>query len=179
MVTTTAGRAQGYSATAVLVRGVIGGLIAGAIFIALNMWFSTSTGGPPNGPLLAISTIVKGDAAMAAGATSVPLGWFVHFVLSALFGLVFALAAARLGTNGSLALAGVVYGALLYVVNFQILAPLFFKVFTGANQPFELVAHVVFGVVLSLLLFSSGLRHGEPLISLGSGGSRTARPVSS
>ncbi len=54
-----------------------------------------------------------------------------------------------------MALAGTIYGALLYVVNFLVIAPLAFPIFEMANQPFELVVHVVFGTVLSLAFFGS------------------------
>jgi len=34
------------------------------------------------------------------------------------------------------------FGVLLYLVNFKVFAPIAFETFEGANQPFELVAHV-------------------------------------
>ena len=136
-----------------LVRGALAGIAAGAPFLAVTMWFATSVGDPAKGPLLMISTIVKGDQAMANGTASVGLGVAVHVGLSALFGLVFAVLARRVRTNGALAVAGTVYGAALYFVNFKVLAPLAFPVFEMANQPFELVVHVVYGTLLSLALF--------------------------
>jgi hypothetical protein len=33
-----------------------------------------------------------------------------------------------------------------------------------ANQPFELLAHIVFGSLLALFLYSSGVRCGEPFL---------------
>jgi hypothetical protein len=80
---------------------------------------------------------------MTAGATSVGLGVLVHLVLSALFGMLFALTVPRLRSNGTVALAGTLYGTLLYAVNFVVLAPLAFTVFKMANQPFGLFAHIV------------------------------------
>ena len=88
------------------------------------MWFTDSTAGKADMPQRMISTIVKGDKAMAAGTTSVGLGLLVHLVLSALFGMLFALAVPRLSSNGTVALAGTGYGAALYLVNFLVLAPL-------------------------------------------------------
>lgn len=61
--------------------------------------------------------------------------------------------ASNLRTNGALALAGTLYGAVLYLVNFKILAPTAVPVLEMANQPFELVVHVVFGTLLALALF--------------------------
>ncbi|MFN2503454.1 MAG: DUF6789 family protein [Acidimicrobiales bacterium] len=136
-----------------LARGALGGLVAGAAFLAVTMWFATSVGDPAKGPLLMMSTIVEGDAAMANGTASAGVGLAVHAVLSAFFGVVFALVASKLRTNGALAVAGPLYGAALYLVNFKIFAPAAFPVLEMANQPFELVVHVVFGTLLSLALF--------------------------
>jgi uncharacterized membrane protein YagU involved in acid resistance len=149
-----------------LLRGTIGGVLAGLVFAGVTMWFAHSTGGKPDMPLRMISTIVKGDGAMAAGTTSPALGAVVHVVLSALFGMVFALAVPRFRTNGTVALAGTLYGLLLYLVNFLVLTPLAFTVFRNANQPFEVFAHVVFGTLLSFAFFGSGARQGEPVLAL-------------
>jgi uncharacterized membrane protein YagU involved in acid resistance len=149
-----------------LLRGAVGGVLAGLVFAGVTMWFADSTGGKPDMPLRMISTIVKGDGAMAAGTTSPALGAVVHVVLSALFGMVFALAVPRFRTNGTVALAGTVYGLLLYVVNFLVLSPLVFTIFRNANQPFEVFAHLVFGTLLSFAFFGSGARRGEPVLAV-------------
>ena len=49
-----------------LLRGAVGGVLAGLVFVGVTMWFAHSTGGKPEMPLRMISTIVKGDAAMKA-----------------------------------------------------------------------------------------------------------------
>jgi uncharacterized membrane protein YagU involved in acid resistance len=96
------------------------------------------------------------------------LGFAVHAVLSVVFGIVFALVVPALRSNGTVALAGGIYGALLYLVNFQLLGRIFFGQFLqGPNQPFELVVHVVFGHVLALAFYSSGIRSGERVVALG------------
>jgi|SRR6266536_952212 len=163
-----------------LLRGAVGGLLAGVVFAAVTMWFADSTAGKADMPLRMISTVVKGDQAMAAGTTSVGLGVVVHMVLSALFGVLFALVVPGLRTNGTIALAGTLYGALLYVVNFLVLAPLAFTVFEDANQPFELFAHIVFGTLLGFAFFSSGARRGEPVLAIqrppGSAGGAPSAP---
>jgi uncharacterized membrane protein YagU involved in acid resistance len=150
-----------------LVRGGVGGVLAGLVFAGVTMWFAHSTGGTPEAPLRMISTIVKGDAAMVAGTTSPALGAVVHLLLSALFGMMFALAVPLFRSNGSVALAGTVYGLLLYVVNFLVLTPLAFTTFRMANQPFEVFAHLAFGTLLSFAFFGSGARRGEPIMALG------------
>jgi len=147
-------------------RGVIGGLVAGALFLVVTMWFVTTVDLPAKAPLLLISTIVKGSGALQSGAASPGIGLIVHAVLSIVFGVVFALATPRLRTNGALALAGTLYGGLLYVVNFQILARVAFTAFKMANQPFELLVHIIFGTLLSFAFYSSGQRRGEPILAL-------------
>jgi len=149
-----------------LLRGALGGVLAGLVFAGVTMWFAHSTGGTPDMALRMISTIVKGDAAMAAGTTSPALGAVVHVVLSALFGMVFALAVPRFRSNGTVALAGTIYGLLLYVVNFLLLTPLVFTTFRDVNQPFEVFAHLVFGTLLAFAFFGSGARRGEPVLAL-------------
>jgi uncharacterized membrane protein YagU involved in acid resistance len=148
-----------------ILRGAIGGLVAGGVFIAATMWFASSLGDPADAPLMMISTLVQGEAAMEAGTASPALGLLVHAVLSAAFGLVFGLIAPWFGTNGTVALVGTVYGALLYVVNFLVIVPLAFPIFEMANQPFELVVHVVFGTLLSLAFFGSDVRRREGVVA--------------
>ncbi len=52
---------------------------------------------------------------------------------------------------GLLALGGIGYGLLLYLVNFQVLGRIFFEWFTnpmGPPQGFEVLIHAVFGLLL-------------------------------
>ncbi len=150
-----------------LVRGAIGGLVSGALFLVATMWFVTTQDLPAKAPLELISTIVKGAGALDAGTASPGVGLAVHAVLSVGFGLLFALATPWLKTNGAVALAGTVYGGLLYLLNFQILARIAFPAFKMANQPFEVLVHIVFGTLLSFAFYSSGVRSGEPILPLG------------
>lgn len=156
MSTRTVDRTMGTT----LAQGAVGGLVAGAAFLVANMWFATSVGNPAKGPILMMSTILKGDEAMMTGAASVGVGLLVHAGLSALFGVAFALLAARIRTNGGRAAAGTLFGAGLYVLNFKVLSPLFFTTFEMANQPFELAVHIVFGTLLGIALFSTPRRVG-------------------
>lgn len=154
-----------------LVRGAVGGVVSGAVFAGVTMWFaSTMPEGSAEMPLRMMSTVVKGSDAMAAGTTSVGVGLLVHLVLSVLFGVVFAFVVPTLRTNGTVALVGTIYGGLLYVVNFLVLAPLVFTVFQDANQPFELFAHLVFGTLLAFFFYGSGARASEGFASVGASG---------
>ncbi|MGA7272715.1 MAG: DUF6789 family protein [Acidimicrobiia bacterium] len=147
-----------------LLRGLIGGVVAGAVFIAINMWFNSSIGQPATAPFRLISTLVLGAGALQSGAASVPLGVVVHIVISGIFGVIFAYLAPRFATNGTLALGGALYGVAVYVVDFLVLAQTVFTQFQAPNDPLELAAHVVFGLVLALFFYSSGTRSGERIV---------------
>ena len=71
------------------------------------------------------------------------------------------LAVAKMGTNATLLLSAGVYGLIVYVVNFRLLSPLFFSAFQDANQPFEVLIHLVYGQVLAVIFLSRGVRAGE------------------
>jgi uncharacterized membrane protein YagU involved in acid resistance len=170
-------RGGGRNMTIGLLLGAVGGLVAGAVFIVLTMWFAASMGNPATQPFLLISTILLGGDALMAGTASVGIGVLVHAVLSIAFGLIFALVAPAFRTNGTVALAGGLYGALLYVVNFLIIGRTLLPQFQMANQPFELVVHIVFGHLLALFLYSVGSRRGEPFLGFGSRARSTSAAV--
>lgn len=145
-------------------------MLAGAAFIAVTMWFVASLDMPAKSPLLGISTIVLGSGAVEDGSANAALGLVVHTVLSVVYGVVFAVLATRVRSDGLVSLLGVVYGALLFVVNFLVLAPLSFTAFEGANKPFELVVHVFYGSLLALAFLrgdtatlGTSTRHQEPV----------------
>lgn len=150
-----------------LLRGAIGGLVFGTVFIVLNMWFTASVGNPALAPFKLISTIVLGAGAIQAGSASVPVGLAVHAVLSILFGAIFALFVPLFRTNGTVALAGGIYGMALFAVNFLIVAQTWLTQFQGPNLPVEFMAHAIFGHLLALAFYSSGARSGEPILSVG------------
>lgn len=136
-------------------RGVTAGLFGGFAFILANMWFSAAHGKPAVAPLLAISTIFHGSAMPEMQPAEVVIGLVTHFALSLVFGVVFAAVVAflRLAERPLVLVgAGLAYGLLLYLVNFQILSRLFFPWFVnpnGPNQLFELWIHPIgFGLFL-------------------------------
>ena len=137
-----------------LARGAAGGLLSGAAFIAATMWFVSSLDMPARGPLRAISTIVLGNGALDDGSANAAVGLIVHAVLSVAYGVAFGVVVSRIRSDGVVALLGALFGAALFVVNFLVLAPLQFTPFEGANKPFELVVHVMFGSLLALAFVS-------------------------
>lgn len=137
-----------------LVRGAAAGIGAGIVFIAITMWFADSMGDPARMPLHMIATVVQGDDAMMQGDTNATVGAIVHLVISAGYGAGFAFVVPWLRMNAIVAVAATVSGALLYVVNFEILAPWLFTTLDMANKPFELAVHIVFGSLVGLGLLN-------------------------
>jgi hypothetical protein len=145
-----------------VVRGVVGGELAGAVFALVTVWFTTSLGMGRDMALLMMSTVASGRSSIEDGTASVAMGVGVHLFLSALFGVIFSLLVPKMRTNGTLLLSAGVYGLIVYVVNFRLLSPLFFPVFQDANQPFEVLIHLVYGQLLAIVFLSRGVRSGEP-----------------
>lgn len=150
-----------------LVRGAIGGFLAGLPFVFVTMWFADSLGNPAEAPLRLIHSLVAGPDALMDGTTEPWIGFVVHSVLSVAFGMLFALVVPLFRSNGTVAVAGGLFGLALYLVNFQIIARFFVERFLeNPNQPFELVVHVLFGHLLALAFYSSGTRRDERIIDL-------------
>ncbi|MDZ7734601.1 MAG: hypothetical protein U5R31_17315 [Acidimicrobiia bacterium] len=134
-----------------VVRGVLGGEVAGTVFALVTMWFSTTLEMESDTALLMMSTVASGQNSIENGTANVVTGVGVHLVLSALFGVIFSLLVPRMRTNGTLLLSAGAYGLAIYIVNFRLLSPVFFPVFQDANQPFEILIHLVYGLVLAPL----------------------------
>ncbi|HET7327886.1 MAG TPA: hypothetical protein VFJ14_11455 [Nocardioidaceae bacterium] len=143
-----------------LAMGVIGGFLAGVAFIALTSWFATTMGMARLAPFRLIASIIQGPEAAASGTADIWLGMVVHSVLAAVFGLAFALVTVGIRSAILVALAGPLFGAIVYIVNFQVLARLFeqFSAFRGVNQPFEATVHLVYGALTALLLLIAARR---------------------
>ncbi len=137
-------------------RGAVAGLSSGFVFLLGTMWYVTTKGLPAVAPLLDISTVFHFSDKPVKTPPEMIIGLVTHVGLSLAFGIVFALfvvpAISRLRINPvTLAVAGIAYGLLVYVVNFQILGRTLFPWFTnpmGPNQWFEIFIHAVFGLLL-------------------------------
>ena len=152
-VATTAAGTTGTTIGQLAGRGAVAGLFGGLFFILANMWFSTAHGKPAVAPFLSISTIFYGSDKPMMTPEAVVAGLTMHLFLSMLYGMVFAVVVLPFLRNRiALVIGALVYGLLLYIVNFQILARIFFPFFVnpmGPNQGFELWIHpVAFGLFL-------------------------------
>ncbi len=160
----TASRAKALDFSNLLTTGTVAGLAVGFPFILANMIYATSQSAlpVPNAPKLPalapffdIGTIFYFDDMPQLTNPSYPLaGLITHFSLSIVFGLIFALVVVPLLSNARLlVIGGVVYGGLLYIVNYQILGRVLFEWFDpsspmGPNPWFGLITHLGFGLLL-------------------------------
>jgi hypothetical protein len=149
-----------------MARGALGGLLAGVAFAALVGWNVTANDVSFRTPFLAISTIVLGDHALATGQADLAIGLMVHFAISIFYGMGFGLISSRLRTNGTVALVGALYGIAIYVLDFRVFAPLWFETFEYVDQSFELLIHMLYGLIVALAFYSSDVRKGEPFIKI-------------
>lgn len=144
-------------AGSLFLRGIIGGVIAGIVFIAFEMFMAASMGMDFLAPLVLIGSILLGTQAMAPEfplMAAVITGGVLHLVLSAIYGIVllYLLAWARqlCSPAWSLLLYSSLFGLALWVVNFLVLGSIFWPQFLTVDQFwFGFVAHTFFyGTVL-------------------------------
>lgn len=133
--------------------GIYAGLIAGLVFLVLEMVLvATIGGGSAWAPPRMIGAMVLGEGVLPPPATFdlgvVMVAMAVHFVLAILLGIVFALIAGKAGWGaGMTAVAGLVFGLIVYVVNFYGMTAIF-PWFAMARNGISIFAHAMFGLVL-------------------------------
>jgi len=133
------------------------GLAAGAVVMVLELvWSSLASA---HGPWLVshqIAAIVMGPAVLQSASFNmavVTVALLAHYVLGIVFGLVLAaiMEAFMPDSNpGKASLAGAVFGAALYLLNFHGMTR-FFPWFIEARGLEALFTHLVFGVTAALL----------------------------
>ncbi len=129
------------------------GIIAGIVFMMLEMVLVATIGGEsPWGPPRMIAAIAMGKGVLPPPATFdlivmlVAMG--VHFILSILLGIIFAMIAdmARWSLTAS-AIAGLVFGLLIYAIFFYGMTAVF-PWFAMGRGAISIFAHAMFGLVL-------------------------------
>ncbi|KVC80640.1 hypothetical protein [Burkholderia ubonensis] len=134
---------------------VIGGCVAGAVFLVIQVVAAAIIGHDAWAPLRMIAAIYFGDDALAPSAT-VEVGILlaalgVHFALSIVFALILAVIIACFSLDSSVGMAsvtGAVFGVLLYVVNYYGMTQLF-PWFADARGWMSALDHIVFGLIVS------------------------------
>ena len=129
------------------------GIIAGLIFLVLEMALvATVGGGSPWGPPRMIAAIGMGKDVLPPPATFdltiILVAMVIHFLTSVVLGIVFAMIAdmARLSLTAS-AIVGLVFGLLFYVFGFYLMTAVF-PWFAMARGGVSIFAHAVFGLIL-------------------------------
>ena len=148
------------NAAPVLGSAIKAGLIAGAVFMALEMilvWLAM--GMNPFAPPHMIAAIVMGPDVLpgpgvvpGSNAGVIVVAMLLHFALSVALAFLFKLIAGVLKLNSAMLLAGgVLFGLLLYVINFYGMTAVF-PWFAMARNWISILAHAVFGLVLAYAL---------------------------
>lgn len=148
------------TSTSWITAGAVAGLVAGIIFAMFEMIVAWMMGNPFFGPLRMIGAIALGEEALQPTyslLTAAAVGMMVHMAMSIIFGAIAGAiisAVTTLQTSpAALIVATSVFGFLLWIVNFFIIAPAAFEWFTMTDNTVQFIAHTFFyGTALGLLL---------------------------
>jgi hypothetical protein len=137
--------------------GVYAGLIAGVVFLILEMgmvWLFM--GESPWAPPRMIAAMVLGEGVLPMPPDKpatfslgiVMTAMVIHFVLSIIYGVIgAAIVAHRMGYGAAIAI-GALCGLAIYLINFYPIANAFFPWFAMARNWISIFAHVVFGALV-------------------------------
>jgi len=135
------------------IAAIKAGIIAGLVFLILELALVSTIGGDsPWAPVRMIGAIALGQEVLPPPATfdltAFIAAAIVHFALAIVYGTLFALVADRAGWGlGGTMMAGLVFGLLLYIINFYGFTAMF-PWFAMARNEISIFAHAVFGLVL-------------------------------
>lgn len=138
----------------------VSGLAAGAILMVLDLIWSALF--HPEGPWrishmiapIFTRTAPPADASYVFSVGVVAIALTTHYVLGVVFGVLMAVVMTqlRLDTRPDFAVAtGAILGMVLYIINFEVLAAMFFPWLVALRGWETLAAHGVFGIVAALL----------------------------
>jgi hypothetical protein len=137
--------------------GVYAGLVAGVVFLILEMGMvRLFMGESPWAPPRMIAAIVLGEGVLpmppdkpATFSLGIVLtAMVIHFLLSIIYGLTgAAVVANRMGYGAAIGL-GAICGLAIYLINFYPVANAFFPWFAMARNWISIFAHIVFGAVV-------------------------------
>ena len=139
--------------------GVLCGVVAGISFALLACVISVLIGRSLLTPFRHSASLALGDGALLMTGVLEPLvvGGFVHFTLSAAFGLIYGIANTSFSAvtqvrRGRQIALSVIYALVLWAINYQVIARVLFPWFLTTPLPYQLALHVLgFGVPLGLL----------------------------
>jgi len=137
------------------------GIFGGVLFLALEfLLVPLFLGGSAWGPLRMIAAIVLGRDVLPPPATFdagvMMTAVLVHFMLSALFGIILAAVLRRSSPELGM-LGGAVIGLALYFVNFYLMTAVF-PWFVGGRNWVTVFSHIAFGIATAWWYFSMASR---------------------
>ena len=103
------------------------------------------------------ATLYGASAATAPGFTAGPIivGTLLHLLVSTIFGALFGIITRRIlhltSDFGTLLMAGLIYGMLIWMVDFFIVLPIFNPLLLQTYAPAFIIQHLVYGAVTGLL----------------------------
>ena len=133
------------------VAGVIGGLVAGAAYLAAQVTFTAAVHpGSAAEPLQRIAAILMGPDAAPPPAeftfTTLGMALIIHLGLAMVFGRIVSVLAWR-RSAGIGVLTGALVGLALYVLDFAVIAPIAFPWFEDSLRAVTIADHALFGAV--------------------------------
>jgi hypothetical protein len=138
------------------------------IFGIVEIIASILGGNTPLMPLRMAASVFLGPEAITAVSlgTAAVVGLLVHFAVSAFYGLIYGLIQTRSSgaertRYGTQAWAGFVFGLGVWLVNFQILARLFYPWFLATPQFAQALLHAVFFGMPLALMYAAGERRAH------------------
>lgn len=146
---------------------VVSGLLAGAVLMVLELLWSATVGEGPWQTSHLVAAIVMGPQALESplsfNAMIIAVAVLTHYALGVVFGVMLALLITWLHyetSPGRLELVGVLFGAVLYLVNFHALSALFpwMAQLRGWDT---FIGHLVFGLMLVLAYWRLQERPGS------------------
>ena len=152
-----------------VMEGVGFGLIAGVIFAAVEIIAAAILGNQPMMPVRLFASVLLGPSALQSAPldTAVVVGYGMHLTLSAFYGLVYGVANALLlsptteRSLGRQAELGLFYGLAIWLVNYQLIARMFYPWFLEPPQFLHMAMHALcFGLPLALM-YAGGERQGQ------------------
>jgi uncharacterized membrane protein YagU involved in acid resistance len=132
---------------------ITAGIIAGIVFMTLEMVLAATVGGGSAwGPPQMIAAIALGKGVLPPPATFdltiLMVAMAIHFIVAIILAIVFALIAdAARWSLMTCAIAGLVFGIVLYFINFYGMTAIF-PWFAMARGMIAIFAHAMFGLVL-------------------------------
>ncbi len=141
--------------------GALTGVLAGLVFALFQVIMGAMGLGTPLGELTEmVEGVAFGGGPISAPGIAAPeiaIAGLTHLVLSAIYGAIFGAVASKVDVlrNNRIALVGAatVFGLLIWIVNFFVIAPIAFPWFAQTNGVVQFFAHTFFyGTVLGLML---------------------------